>query len=422
MRHKIVTNNGLLPKCATSGLKAFRITRSQAKICLYSEPEARCTSSSSFFYRGGTSRGHAMEDGRESDEEAGVGDGKHKRVAITEKTQAGNMMGFHSLPPGTKAAAAPPPPPGQKATTQAQSDYQNSPRAAYDATAPALVQMVPEICEQAAESELSGRFRGVLAITRGMVTGSRANSSTSGASIWASLLSQSASSSSAAKRASRAWGRMTEDGTLAGLFHDPAARAAGPPRHDAAAVEFKVSTTTLNRLLVWAWAMAGTTQPDEETQANTTARIQFRLLAHRAKDYTTRYADILTQAAENAATPSATPRPTEPETPAYGGPPKAPQSLLERHQSPPQPATLTQTQGKSSQTATTAGGQREPGRSFITAGPSTSADASKTAGTTGAQPPKATDNTSQFVVVVEHHDPTVVASENRTRPADDAPD
>ena len=116
---------------------------------------------------------------------------------------------------------------------------------------------------------------------------------------------------------------MTEDETLAGLFHDPAAQAAGPPRHDAAAIEFGVSTTTLNRLLVWAWAMAGTTQPDDETQANTTARIQFRLLAHRVKDFATRYADILTQVAENAATPSATPRPAVPDTPAYGGPPKA---------------------------------------------------------------------------------------------------
>ena len=92
---------------------------------------------------------------------------------------------------------------------------------------------------------------------------------------------------------------MTEDETLAGLFHDPTAQAAGPPRHDAAAIEFKMSTITLNRLLVWAWAMAGATQPEEETQANTTARIQFRLLTRRAKDFTTRYADILTQTAEN---------------------------------------------------------------------------------------------------------------------------
>ena len=44
MRHKIVTNNGHLPKCVTSGLKAFRIHSSQAKICLHSAPEARCTS------------------------------------------------------------------------------------------------------------------------------------------------------------------------------------------------------------------------------------------------------------------------------------------------------------------------------------------------------------------------------------------
>ena len=44
MRHKIVTNNDLFPKCATSGLKAFRIHCSQAKICLHSAPEARCTS------------------------------------------------------------------------------------------------------------------------------------------------------------------------------------------------------------------------------------------------------------------------------------------------------------------------------------------------------------------------------------------
>ena len=44
MRHKIVTNNGLFPKCVTSGMKAFRIHCSQAKICLHSAPEARCTS------------------------------------------------------------------------------------------------------------------------------------------------------------------------------------------------------------------------------------------------------------------------------------------------------------------------------------------------------------------------------------------
>ena len=114
---------------------------------------------------------------------AGAGDGKIKRVTITEKTQAGSMMGFfHSLPPGTKATAVPPPP-GPKATVLTQSDYHNSPRAAYDITATVLVQMVPEIGEQAADSELSGRFRGVLTMVRGMVIGSRANASTNGASI-----------------------------------------------------------------------------------------------------------------------------------------------------------------------------------------------------------------------------------------------
>ena len=218
-----------------------------------------------------------MEGDQEPAGEAGARDGKPKRVTITDKTQAGNMEGFfHRLPAGTRAPSAPPPP-GPTAAAQTQSGYHNAQREAYNRTAPVLVQMVPEIAEQAADSELSGRFRGVLAMARGMVTGARANSSTSGAHIWAFLLSQSTSSSAPAeKRASRARGRMNEDETLAALFHDPAARAAGPPRHDTAAIEFKVSTTKLNRLLVWAWAMTGAIQPDNESQANTTARTQFR--------------------------------------------------------------------------------------------------------------------------------------------------
>ena len=200
-----------------------------------------------------------MEDGREPAGESGGGDGQTKRVAITDKTQAGNMEGFfhfHRLPPGTRAPSAPPPP-GPKAAAQTQPDYHNTPRVAYDGTIPVLVQMVPEIATQAADSELSGRFRGILAMARGMVTGARANSPTSGAHIWASLLSQSTGSSPAAKRASRAWGRMNEHEALPAFFYDPAARAAGPPRNDAAAIEFKVPTTTLTRILVWAWAMAG---------------------------------------------------------------------------------------------------------------------------------------------------------------------
>ena len=287
-----------------------------------------------------------MEGDREPAGGTGSGDGKPppKRVTITGSTQAGNMLGYFAGLPKGAAATPVAPPPGPKAAAKTQSEYHNRRREAYDATAPVLLQMVPEIGEQAADAELTVRFRGVLAMARGMVTGSRANATTSGTSIWASLLSQSNTSSPAAKRASRAWGRMTEDEELASLFHDPAAQAAGPPRHDPAAIEFKVSTTTLNRLLVWAWAMAGTTKPDEETQANTTARVQFRLLAHRVKAFTDRYADILTQTAENAATPSSKPPPAAAGTPAYAGPPAALQKMMDQHKSPPQPATLTQSQ------------------------------------------------------------------------------
>ena len=159
-----------------------------------------------------------MEDGREPAGESGAGDGKSKRAAITDKTQAGNMEGyFHRLPPGTRAPPAPPPP-GPKASAQTQPDYHNTPCVAYDGTISVLVQVVPEIATKAADSELSGRFRGILAMARGMVTGAWANASTSGAHIWASLLSQSTGSSPAAKRAPRAWGRMNEDEELSAFF------------------------------------------------------------------------------------------------------------------------------------------------------------------------------------------------------------
>ena len=179
-----------------------------------------------------------MEDGREPVGESGAGGGASKRVTIKEKTQAGHLDRFiPKLPPGTKAPSAPPPL-GPKATTQTQLTFRNEPRGAYDGTTPVLVQMAPEIATQAADSELSGRFRRVLAIPRGQATGARANASTSGAHTWASLLSQSADQSPSAKRVSRAWGQMIEDEMLATLFHDPAEQAADtPPRHDAAAIE-----------------------------------------------------------------------------------------------------------------------------------------------------------------------------------------
>ena len=402
MRHRFATENVIFRSAPLRCLKAFRIPRSQAKIRLYSAPEARCTSSPSFFYPGGTSRGRAMEDGREPAGESGAGDGQPKRGADTDKTQAGNIEGFFlKLPPGTKAPSAPPPP-GPKAAAQTQSDYHNTPRGAYDGTTPVLVQMVPEIATQAADSELSGRFRGVLTMARGMVTGARANSSTSGAHIWASLLGQSTGSSPVAKPAPRAWGRMNEDEALSAFFHDPAARAADPPRHDAAAIEFKVPTTTLNRILVWAWAMAGAIQPDSESQANITARTHFRQLAHRARDFTTRYADILTQAVESDATPSATPQPRESTTPAYGGPPKTVEALLERHKSPPQVETVTQTQAQDGQATAAAGGRNKPGWSFTTIGGSTNDGVSTTAGTARAHPPTTTGQANEHGGNADH--------------------
>ena len=187
---------------------------------------------------------------------------------------------------------------------------------------------------------------------------------------------------------------MTEDEDMACLFHDPEARAAGPPRHDPAAIEFKVSTTTLNRLLVWAWAMAGTTKPDEETQANTTARVQFILLAHRVKAFTDRYADILTQTAENAATPNNMPPPAAIGTPAYAGPPVALQNMMERHRSPPQPAALAQSQEQNGQGTTTAEDTLGSSWAYFSERPSDGGGADAEAGATGTQPSPTTEQTN----------------------------
>ena len=83
-----------------------------------------------------------------------------------DETQAGHLDGFFpKLAPGTKAPAVQPPP-GPTAATQTQSTFTNMPRNAYDGTTAVLVQRVPEIATQAADSELSGRFRGVLAMAR----------------------------------------------------------------------------------------------------------------------------------------------------------------------------------------------------------------------------------------------------------------
>ena len=175
-----------------------------------------------------------MEDAREPAGEPGAGGGSSKRGAITDKTQAAHMEGFFlKLPPDTKAPSAPPPP-GPKAATQTQPTFRNGPRDAYDGTTPGASANGTRNRNTSSRQRLTG----VLAMPRGQVTGARANAPTSGAHIWASLLSQSAGQSPSAKRASRAWGRMNEDEMLATLFHDPAAQAADtPPRLDAAAIE-----------------------------------------------------------------------------------------------------------------------------------------------------------------------------------------
>ena len=148
--------------------------------------------------------------------------------------------------------------------------------------------------------------------------------------------------------------------------------------------------------------MAGAIQPDSESQANITARTHFRQLAHRARDFTTRYADILTQAVENDATPSATPQPRESTAPAYGDPPKTIEALLDRHKSPQPAETVTQTQGPDGQTTAAAGERNEPGWSCITTGESTGNSASTTAGTAGAHQPTTTGQANEHGSNTDH--------------------
>ena len=177
-------------------MKAFRIPRSQAKIRLYSAPEARCTSPPSFFYRGGTSRGRAMEDGREPAggrrppgsraPETANPNGERSQTRRKQATWRFSSSSYHRAQRHRSRRHRR----GQRLRRKRSqlTTYHNSPQEAYNGATPVLVKMVPEIATQAADaSELSGRFRGVLAMARGMLTGARANSSTSGAHIWASL-------------------------------------------------------------------------------------------------------------------------------------------------------------------------------------------------------------------------------------------
>ena len=107
-----------------------------------------------------------------------------------------------------------------------------------------------------------------------------------------------------------------------------------------AAKKYGVAPTTLNRLLVWAWAAAGPTDPTQETSSITTARQKHREFAHRTKFFTQPLADAFLEttwspttkttaaaAAANTATPQAGP-------PPYKGPPKGLAQMMGQHESP----------------------------------------------------------------------------------------
>ena len=150
--------------------------------------------------------------------------------------------------------------------------------------------------------------------------------------------------------------------------------------------------------------MAGTIPADSKTQANNTARQPFKQLAHRAKDFTNRYADILTQTAEGDATPSATQQPKESTTPVYGGPPKTMEALLERHKLPPQTEPVTQTQEQDDQTTAKAGGQREPGWSIISTERGASGDIGTKVGAASTQPSTAKGHANEHGCNIDQDD------------------
>ena len=71
--------------------------------------------------------------------------------------------------------------------------YINTERVAYDGDTPLLIQMLPEM-SNASEPVKNGKMRDLLAVARGYATGIRANSSTTGAALWAELLAKDAQS------------------------------------------------------------------------------------------------------------------------------------------------------------------------------------------------------------------------------------
>ena len=223
-------------------------------------------------------------------------------------------------------------------TTQ-QQQYINTERPAYDGTTPIIEQMLPEIAN-ADENTKNTSMRDALAVARGYVTGVRPNGSTTGAALWAELLQRDGLYRHVL---SRTWGLMHTTTATKAVFFDaykeqPTARAAPPI--DTAAKKYGVAPTTLNRLLVWAWAAAGPTDQTQETTSITTARQKHRELAHRTKSFTQPLSDAFlettwnptpqTKAAATAAGTAATPA----GTPPYGGPPKGLAQMMKQHESP----------------------------------------------------------------------------------------
>ena len=223
--------------------------------------------------------------------------------------------------------------------TMQQQQYINTERPAYDGTTPIIEQMLPEIAN-ADENTKNTSMRDALAVARGYVTGVRPNGNTTGAALWAELLQRDGLYRHIL---SRTWGLMhTTTATKAAFFdvykEQPTARATPPI--DTAAKKYGVAPTTLNRLLVWAWAAAGPTDQAQETTSIATARQKHRELAHRTKSFTQPLSDAFLEttwnptpqaktaaaAAGTAAAPAG--------TPPYGGPPKGLAQMMKQHESP----------------------------------------------------------------------------------------
>ena len=223
--------------------------------------------------------------------------------------------------------------------TTPQQQYINTERPAYDGTTPIIEQMLPEIAN-ADENTKNTSMRDALAVARGYVTGVRPNGNTTGAALWAELLQRDGLCRHVL---SRTWGLMHTTTATKAVFFDaykeqPTARAAPPI--DTAAKKYGVAPTTLNRLLVWAWAAAGPTDQAHETTSVTTARQKHRELAHRTKSFTQPLSDAFlettwnptppTKAAATVAVTAATPAGATP----YGGPPKGLAQMMKQHESP----------------------------------------------------------------------------------------